>query len=753
MFGMLLALLRRQGAAPEMSATERAALEAGDVWLDGELFSGRPKLQKILDAEYPQLTERERAFLDGPVEEVLQHVDPQLTSCTKELPEAAWEALRRHRFFGLGIPVEYGGHGFSALAQSTIFGKLACRSMAASTVVLITNSVGPGELLVEVGTDEQRRHYLPRLARGEEIPCFALTEPEAGSDAASMTSKGVLFKQSDGELAIRLQWQKRYITLAPIATLLGLAFRLEDPEGLLGGERDLGITCALVPTNLPGVEVGRRHDPLGIPFPNGPTSGRDVVIPASQIIGGVAQAGGGWKMLMEALSGGRAISLPSQAATGAKYVARIAGAYAAVRRQFGLAVGRFEGVEEPLARIGARAYLLEAARVMTCGAVDAGFRPAVVSAMVKYNATELSRQTARDGMDVLGGAAICLGPRNLMASAWQTAPVGITVEGANILTRSLIVFGQGAIRCHPHAHALLESIRTDDKKAFRRALIRHQLHFASNAIRGAWHSVTRGRFVRSPVSGPAAKYYRRLAWCSARFAFYADLAMMTLGGQLKFRGKLTGRFADILSSLYLMTTALRRFEAEGRPADDLPLLIFACEERLAAIQESFEGLLQNLDIPVLGAVLRGPVLWWTRLNPVGARPTDRTGGAIARLMQRPGAARDRLTSELYVHPDSAWERLEEAFELAVSAEAISSKLRTAVRRGEVEKGSADALIAQGLERGLLSAEDADLLERAAAARREVIQVDDFSLEELRSGAVPQNQTVDGAARQLDAAGG
>ncbi|MEO1086724.1 MAG: acyl-CoA dehydrogenase domain-containing protein, partial [Acidobacteriota bacterium] len=458
-------------------------------------------------------------------------------------------------------------------------------------------------------------------------------------------------------------------------------------------------------------------------------------------------------MLMEALSGGRAVSLPSQAAMGAKYVARITGAYAAVRRQFGLAVGRFEGVEEPLARIGARTYLLEASRVMTCGAVDAGYRPAVISAMIKYNATELSRETAKDGMDVLGGAAICLGPRNLMAAAWQTAPVGITVEGANILTRSLIVFGQGAIRCHPHAHALLESIRTNDKVAFRRAFLRHQAHFAANAVRAAWHGLTRGRTARSPVRGPEARFYRRIAWCSARFAFYADLAMMTLGGQLKFRGKLTGRFADILSSLYLMTTALRRFEAEGRPAEDLPLLTWACDEQLAKIQESFEGLLRNLDIPVLGALLRGPVLWWARLNPVGARPKDRVGGAIARLMQRPGAARDRLTPELYIHPDSAWQHLEEAFELAAASEDISARLRSAVRRGDLQKGSAASLIEQGLESGLLSAEDADLLERAAAARRDVIQVDDFSLEELRGDAVHGDGADRPAPRRLDVAGG
>ncbi len=748
MFKFLLNTFSRAGMAPEMSATERTALQAGDVWLDGEFFSGRPDFRSMLDEPYPELTTQEVEFLDGPVVEVCRAMDTEHTERTKEIPPAVWELLKKHRFFGLGIPKEYGGHGFSALAQSTIFGKLGSRSMPLSSVVLIPNSVGPGELLVEVGTDEQKDHYLPRLASGEEIPCFALTEPEAGSDAGSLTSRGVLFRAPSadgrpGELSIRLDWNKRYITLAPIATLLGLAFRLYDPEGLLGEQQDLGITCALVPTHLPGVETGLHHDPLGVPFPNGPTRGQGVVIPAANIIGGVAKAGQGWQMLMEALSGGRAISLPGQATVGAKYVARVAGAYSMVRQQFGLSVGRFEGVEEALARVAGRAYLLEAARVFTCGALDSGKRPAVVSAMMKYNSTELSRQSALDGMDIMGGAAICLGPRNLMARAWQASPIGITVEGANILTRTLIVFGQGAIRCHPYAHRLLESIRTRNLPEFRRALVGHQFHFLGNFVRGLLLGLSRGHLQPAPVRGAPARYYRRLAWASARFAFYSDLAMMTLGSKLKKRGRLTGRLADMLSWMYLVFACLRRFEAEGRKQEDEALMQWACEEGLSKIQEAFEGLLQNLDVPVLGPWLRGPVSWWARLNPMSTPPSDRIGARAAQAVRRPGAQRDRLTPFLHIEPDSPWADLEQAFDLSHRSEPAAGKIRLAMKKGTLPKSSVEQAVEAALERDIVTIDEADLIRRAGLARAKAIQVDEMSLEALRGGATADSREVAG----------
>ncbi|MFL6194596.1 MAG: acyl-CoA dehydrogenase [Thermoanaerobaculia bacterium] len=693
---------------PRISATEREALEAGTVWVDGELFSGRPDFRKMLAEPYPELTERERAFLAGPVETVCGMVDPWELSRRRELPEAVWDFLKRERFFGLTIPEEYGGLAFSALACSAVFGKLASRSLPLSAVVLIPNSVGPAELLLAYGTDEQRRFYLPRLARGEEIPCFALTEPEAGSDAASLASEGVVFRGRDGRISLRLNWRKRYITLAPVATLLGLAVRLRDPENLLGQGEDVGITCVLVPTATPGVEIGRRHDPLGIPFPNGPTEGRDVVVPLDAVIGGAAGAGRGWRMLMEALSAGRSISLPAQSAGGAKWVARVTGAYAAVRKQFGSPIGRFEGIEEPLARIAGLTYLMEAARVYTCGAVDSGHKPAVVSAIVKLQQTELLRRLVLDGMDVLGGAGLCRGPRNLLADGYTGAAIGITVEGTNILTRSLILFGQGAIRCHPYALKEIRALTDGDRKAFRRALLGHAAFLLGNLVRSGLLGLTRGRLARSPVSGPTARYYRRLAWASARFAALADLAMISLASGLKRREKLSGRFADVLSWMYLGFCALRRFEAEGRREEDLPLVRWALDWSLAEIQKGFAGLHRNFEGP-LAFWMRGPAAFWSRLNPIGAEPSDREGSRIAAILQTPGEQRDRLTGGIYVPADAsqAIGRLERALHLA-------SRSREILARAKSEP---------------ISPAEADLLREADEARRDAIEVDSFPLDE------------------------
>lgn len=652
---MLLRLMK--GKVPRISETERQALEAGTVWVDGELFSGRPDFERMLREPWPSLTERERAFLDGPVETVCAMADPD-----REPSPEVWRYLKEQRFFGLAIPPEHGGHGFSALGLSTIFGKLASRSLPLSAIVLIPNSVGPGELLLEYGTPEQKAHWLPRLARGDEIPCFALTEPEAGSDAASIRSEGILFRDRDGRLALRLTWQKRYITLAPVATLLGLAFRLRDPENLLGKGEDVGITVALVPTDLPGIKIGDRHDPMGVPFPNGPTEGRDVVVPAEAILGGPERAGLGWKMLMEALSAGRAISLPAQSVGGAKYTARVVGAYSTVRRQFGIEIGRFEGVQEPLARIGGLLYLMEAARVFTCGGIDAGHRPSVLSAVSKYHQTELARALVQDAMDVMGGAAICLGPRNLMARGHLSAPIGITVEGANILTRTLILFGQGAIRCHPYAQREMRALEAGDEKELRRALLGHAGFFLRNLVRSLL------RLGSSPVAGPTAVYYRQLARASARFALLTDLALISLGSRLKFKEKLSGRFADVLSWMYLGFCALRRFEAEGRREEDLPLVRWAAEHALGSIQTAFEGIRQNFEGPLRFLIPRGRI---------GAPPSDRLGTEVAAILRKPGEQRDRLTADVFLpaDPDEALARLERAFVLTWedAPEAASSR--------------------------------------------------------------------------------
>ncbi|HET9209267.1 MAG TPA: acyl-CoA dehydrogenase [Thermoanaerobaculia bacterium] len=721
----LLHLARTRGLLPRISDTEREALEAGTVWVDGEFFSGRPDFRRMLAEPYPSLTERERAFLDGPVEEACRMVEPWELNRRRELPPEVWAFLKRERFFGLTIPEEFGGLAFSGLACSSIFGKLASRSLALSAVVLIPNSVGPAELLLAYGTEEQRRFYLPRLARGEEIPCFALTEPEAGSDAASLTSEGTVFRARDGRLSLRLSWRKRYITLAPVATLLGLAVRLRDPENLLGKGEDLGITCVLVPTATPGVEIGRRHDPLGIPFPNGPTEGHDVVVPLDAIIGGAAGAGHGWKMLMEALSAGRSISLPAQSVGGAKWVARVTGAYAAVRRQFGSPIGRFEGIEEPLARIAGFTYLMEAARVYTCGAVDSGQKPAVISAVMKLQQTELLRRLVLDGMDVLGGAGLCRGPRNLLADGYTGAAIGITVEGANILTRSLILFGQGAIRCHPYAQKEIRALAEGDARAFRRALLGHAGFLLGNLIRSLLLGLTRGRLARSPVSGPTARYYRRLAWASARFAALADLAMLSLGGKLKLREKLSGRFADALSWMILGVCALRRFEAEGWREEDLPLVRWALDESLVRVQEAFEGIYRNFEGP-FAFWMRGPAAFFCRINRLGAHPSDREGARLATILQAPGEQRDRLTAGLFL-PGA--ERLERAFLLSVQSREILEKVRAASRAGTIPAGPPESLLDAAVATEVLDLSQAALVREAAEARREAIEVDSFTLED------------------------
>lgn len=755
MFAWLLKTIRTKGLMPRMSETERQALEAGSVWIDGDLFSGRPDLRRLASIPYsPEaaLTSEEQTFLDGPVNEVCRMVDDWQLQRSRELPPAVWDLLRRERFFGLTLPTEHGGRGFSSLAASTVFGKLASRSLGLSAVVLIPNSVGPGELLLEYGTDAQKRKLLPRLARGDEIPCFALTEPEAGSDAASLTSRGVVFRGESGRPMMRLTWEKRYITLAPVATLLGLAVRLEDPEELLAQGPEPGITLVLVPTDSPGVEVGRYHDPMGVPFPNGPTRGREVVLPVDRIVGGPERAGQGWRMLMEALSAGRSISLPAQSVGGAKAVAFGIGAYAMVRRQFGMPVGRFEGVEEPLARIAGRTYLMEAARVATCRAVDAGERPAVVSGVVKYQQTELLRQVVTDAMDVAAGAGLSLGPRNLMARGWIGAPIGITVEGANILTRTLIVFGQGTLRSHPRMLPLVRAVEANDARAFRRALLGHARSATANLLRAPWRSVTGGLFVRSPVPGPTAPFWRRLARASASFAALADLALVAYGARLKFRGKQAGRFADALSWMVFATCTLRRFDAEGSRPEDLPFVRWAAAECLSRADRALHEILTQFEGPApLCWLLRGPVALWSRLNPIASPPDDRLGAQVAEAIRRPGSLRNRLTAatyvgdphkvpdnSLYVHmvPDNSLARLEEAFRLAAEAEPLLARLRRAARSGAIpgveDRAVEDApeeTASRAVVAGVLDEAEAETVRLAAALRREVIQVDEFSREE------------------------
>lgn len=740
---------------PAISDTERAAIEAGTVWVEGEFFTGVPNLQRLHLEPYPRLTPEAQAFLEGPVEQVCQMASDWEIYRRQDLPPAVWDYLKQERFLGMIIPREYGGLGFSNLAYSAVMVKLASRSFTHVATVGVTNSLGPAKLLLRYGTAAQKDYYLPRLARGEEIPCFALTEPTAGSDAASITSEGVVFRGEDGKLYLRLNWRKRYITLGAIATLLGLAFRLRDPDNLLGHGESVGITCALIPTDTPGVILNRRHDPMGVPFYNSPTEGRDVVVSVDQIIGGPEQAGQGWKMLMQTLAGGRGISFPATCTGVAQLVTRVTGAYAPVRQQFGLSIGRFEGVEEPLARIGGLTYLMDAARLYTCGAVDRGEQPSVVSAIAKYNLTELSRKVINDGMDILGGAGICRGPRNLLANIYTATPISITVEGANILTRTLMIFGQGAIRCHPYVYSEIAALNAGDVPAFDRALWHHLGAMIRNGFRASLLSLTRGALASSPASGPTARYYRKLAWVSATFAFLADLALLSLGGSLKRREKLTGRFADVLSWMYLGTATLRRFEAEGAQPEDLPLLHWAMHYTFAQIQQGFEGLLANLPVPMLGILLRGPVLSWWRLNPIGSPPSDHLGSQVARLIQTPGAQRDRLTSGIYIPTETseALGRLEQALCLSVQAEPVLQKLKAAIRSGQLPKASPPQLIATALAMGMITEAEAALLQAAEAARNDAIQVDSFTLAEYfnrRSWQPAELEAVPADSAQLAA---
>ncbi len=711
---------------PPMSQTEKDAIDAGTVWWDAELFTGRPNWTALLRTPRPELTEEEQAFIDGPVEDLCRMLDDwKINRELDDLPPEVWDFLGKHRFFAMIIPKEFGGLDFSARAQSDVVMKIASRSVAAAVTVMVPNSLGPGELLMHYGTAEQKKYFLPRLAKGLEIPAFALTGPWAGSDAGSMPDDGVVcMGEYKGKevLGFRVNWSKRYITLGPIATILGLAFKARDPDGLLGGKKELGITCALIPTDTPGLEIGRRHNPAGA-FQNGPNFGTDVFVPMEWVIGGQAQVGNGWKMLMDCLSVGRAISLPALGTAGGKTAARMTGAYARVRRQFKIPIGRFEGIEEPLARIAGVTYRMDAARILTATALALGGKPSVLSAILKYNNTEGMRQAINDAMDVHAGRAVCLGPKNYLAQTYQTVPVAITVEGANILTRSMIIFGQGAIRCHPYVlKEMLAAADTDEAaglKAFDEAFFGHAGFTISNLVRSFVLAITGARFVQAPDLGPTAEYARKLTRMSASFALLADVAMLTLGGDLKRREKLSGRFADILSHLYMASAVLKRFEDDGRPAADLPIVRWALDDSLAIIEERLDGILRNFPVKGIGPLLRPFVL------PLGRRcrpASDRLGHEVAKLLLSPSETRDRLTSGMFIElsEDDPLGLMELALEKVIAFEPIERKLGTVVNTSNMER-----VLAKGLADGVINELEAETVREAMAITTEAIAVDDF----------------------------
>jgi acyl-CoA dehydrogenase len=718
---------------PAMSDTEREALEAGTVWWEAELFGGDPNWEQLFNLPQPSLSDAEQAFLDGPVEKLCAMLDDwEITHERRDLPPKVWRFLKDQGFFGMIIPRKFGGLEFSAQAHSAVVVKVASRSITAAVTVMVPNSLGPAELLLHYGTERQKKHYLPRLARGKEVPCFALTGPEAGSDAGSMPDRGVVcrgaFRGRKNVLGIRLNWEKRYITLGPVATVLGLAFRLFDPEHLLGAEEDLGITLALIPTDTPGVKIGTRHDPLDIPFQNGPNWGQDVFIPLDWIIGGRERIGQGWRMLMQSLAAGRSISLPALSCGAGKLASRATGAYARIRRQFKLPIGRFEAVEEALGRIAGYTYMMDAARTLTARAVDLGEKPSVASAIVKYQLTEHMRRVVNDAMDVQGGAGICLGPRNFMGRGYQALPISITVEGANLLTRALIVYGQGAVRCHPYVLQELQAVADKDEsraaKDFDAAIFGHVRYTLGNAARVFWLSLTDAHLVRAPVDGPARRYVQKLTRLSTAFAYISDVAMLTLGGSLKRKEKISGRFADVLSFMYLASAVIKRFEDEERPDEDVPLMRFACDYCLHEAEKTLVVILKNFPNPFTAWFLGGLVFPSGRRYPV---PSDAMGRDCAKLLLEPSAARDRLTQGMYLPKTTrdAVGRLEDALPKVIAAESLERRLAQLVDEQPLLHGDFAAQVNAARAKNILSAPEAGLVRAAHAARRDVIAVDDF----------------------------
>jgi acyl-CoA dehydrogenase len=713
-------------ALPPMSDTEREALEAGDVWWDADLFTGNPDWSKLLAFAPAKLTDEETAFLNGPVKQLCAMVDEWKVNWEwRDLPPDVWDFIKRNKFLGMIIPKEYGGLGFSPYAHSEVVRKISSRSVTAAVTVMVPNSLGPGELLMHFGTDEQRNKWLPGLAEGREIPCFGLTSPEAGSDAASMIDTGIICKGTfNGKetLGLRLNWHKRYITLGPVATLLGLAFKAYDPDHLIGNEEKLGITVALIPTDLPGVTIGHRHLPAMQVFQNGPNWGKDVFIPMDFIIGGQERIGQGWKMLMTALAAGRGISLPSQSSAGAAYCARATGAYARIREQFHVPIAKFEGIEEPLARIAGTAYQLDAARRLTCGALNQGIHPAVISGIMKLHATERLRIVVDDAMDIHGGKAVIDGPQNYMGNLYRSVPVAITVEGANILTRNLIVFGQGSVRAHPYLLSEMNAIGDADQKKgladFDAAFWKHVGHAIGNVFRAWGRSWSGGAFAPAPDAGAATGYYRQLSRYSAAFALCSDMALLTLGGALKRKEMLSARLGDILSELYLLSAALKRWEDEGRQEADFAALEWVMANGIRTIENRLAEVIANLPNRFVGVILK------FLIQPLGANPlgpSDKVVHRCAQLILEPGAVRDRLTEGLYrANDDGPLARLERAFLLVTANAAIEKKMHSARIRDWRE----------AVKKGVITAEEGERIKAAHEAVALVIEVDDFAPEAL-----------------------
>jgi len=716
---------------PRLGDTERIALQAGTVWWDRDLFSGRPDWKTLLKFEEPPLSDEEQRFLDGPVADLCAMLDDWQVRQEGDLPPEVWAFIKKNRFLGMIVPKEYGGLQFSQLAHSRIVTRLSTRSITAAVTVMVPNSLGPAELLLRYGTDEQRKKYLPRLATGEEIPCFALTEPNAGSDAAGMEARGIVCKETvNGQevLGLKLTFRKRYITLAPVATLVGLAFRMVDPDHLLGDEEDLGITCALLPRETPGLNIGRRHDPMGIPFQNGPVEARDMFVPLGVIIGGPERAGQGWRMLMECLAAGRSISLPAMSIGAAQFCTGAIGGYALVRRQFGLPIARFEGVGEALAEIAGRTYLMNATRDLTCGALDVGEKPSVLGGIVKAYLTQGMRDVVNLAMDIQGGGGIVRGPRNILSAVYNAVPIAITVEGSNVLTRSMIIYGQGAIRCHPYVLDEIEGAEQGDVKRFDKGLFGHVGSYVSHIVRSAILAVTCGW--AAPVRAPrgAEAHARRLNRYATAFALLSDTAMLTLGGALKIREAVTGRLADALAHLYLASAVLKAYADSDDPAVDRPAFDWAMAYCLYRIEVALSESIANF--PNRGAAM----LLCALVQPFGLprrAPSDAGIRALVEGLTRNDALRERLTPDLY-RPAPGGEGLS-AIQTAViksaAARLIEEKIKQAVKGGELDAQPLADLLMAARQAGFISPDEKRMVEEADETRRAAVEVDSFSTEE------------------------
>ena len=726
-------------ALPPISETEREAIGAGTVWWDGELFSGNPDWRKLLDMPQAQLSAREQAFMDGPVRELCAMVDEwKIAWEDRDLPQEVWGFMREKKFFGMIIPEKYGGLGFSNTAHSEVVRTVSSASVVAGVTVMVPNSLGPGELLLHFGTEEQKDYWLPRLAEGSEIPCFGLTSEEAGSDAAAMTDSGVVeYGEHDGRevLGVRLNFAKRYITLGPVATVMGLAFKLYDPQNLLGEGEERGITVALLPTATPGVTHGERHIPQFTHFQNGPLYGKDVFVPLDWILGGRERIGQGWKMLMTALAAGRGISLPSQSAASAAMCARATGAYARVRSQFGIPIAQFEGIREHLADLAANAYLIDAARRLTVAALDQGHKPSVISAIMKYHATERMRRSIEKAMDIHGGKAIIDGPRNHMGGQYRSVPIGITVEGANILTRNLMIFGQGAIRSHPFMLREMEALSDPDEErgldAFDGAVWGHAGHMLANAGRAVVRGWSGCAVAPAPDDADLPHHWQRLSRYASAFALLTDCALLTLGGALKRKEMISARLGDILSELYLLAAVLKRYEDEGRQKADRPVVDYIMVEGEERICAAFDGVLRNLPARWAALLVR---LVAFPFGIAHRAPSDRLTDRVAETLLAPSAQRDRLTPGLYLgegREDHPMKDLEEAFRLVVEAAPVEKKMREAKLKD----------VAEARERGVISEDEFERLARVKEAVARVVAVDAFPMEEVSPLAARQRRVA------------